>query len=217
MNIKRTKNKPLKESEVTINIKPHSWAEDLFAISIGSVSLSFGIALFAHVQFLIGGTAGLAFLGSYASNFTFGQIFFTLNIPFYILAIYKLGWVFTAKTFTSVLLVSVFTDYIPNIFEFGEINPFYAAILGGVFIGNGLLILFRHKASLGGLNIVSIYLQKFHGVNAGTFQMVVDVLIIIGAIFIVDIDKILYSILGAIFLNLVLAVNHRKNRYLVLE
>jgi uncharacterized membrane-anchored protein YitT (DUF2179 family) len=75
-------------------------------------------------------------------------------------------------------------------------------------------MLFRHKASLGGVNIVSLYLQKYHNVNAGRFQMVVDVGIIICAFFVVDFWSVIYSILAAICMNLLLAINFVKGRYL---
>ncbi len=179
--------------------------------------LSFGIALFSHMDFLIGGTAGMAFLAHYATGVSFGKVFFIINIPFYGLAIWKLGRVFTLKTFIAVFLVSFCTDYLPMVFEFGEVNRLYAAALGGFLIGTGLLMLFRHKASLGGLNIVSIYLQKYHNISAGKFQMSVDVLIIIAAFFTVDIYAVLYSVLAAVFLNLILAVNHKPGRYLALD
>ncbi len=187
------------------------------SISVASILLSFGIALFSYKGFLIGGTAGLAFLIQYAGGLSFGKVFFLINIPFYILALWKLGRVFTLKTFITVFLVSFCTDYLPTVFEFGEVNPFYAAALGGFLIGTGLLMLFRHKASLGGLNIVSIYLQKYHNISAGKFQMAVDVLIIVAAFFTVDIYAVLYSVLAAVFLNLILAVNHRPGRYLAMD
>lgn len=199
------------------SIRKHTFLEDFMAISVAAVLLSFGIALLADLNFLIGGTAGMAFLTQYATGFSFGQVFFVINIPFYILAAWKLGKVFTLKTFITVFLVSLFSDYVPKLFEFGDINPVYGAALGGFLIGTGLLMLFRHKASLGGLNIVSIYLQKFHNVNAGRFQMCVDVVIILGAFFLVDIMAIVYSVLASVFLNLILAVNHRPGRYLALD
>lgn len=198
-------------------IREHTLFEDFLSISVASILLSFGIALFSHQQFLIGGTAGVAFLTQYATSFSFGAVFFVLNIPFYGLALWKLGWVFTLKTFVTVGLISFLTEFVPIVFEFGFVKPLYASALGGFLIGTGLLILFRHKASLGGLNILSIYLQKYHNVNAGKFQMIADVLIIIGAIFIVDFMSVIYSVLAAVFLNLILAVNHRRGRYLVLD
>lgn len=216
-----TEKDPLTEGLIKKGIDPsvreHTLFEDLLSISAASLLLSFGIALFTHQQLLIGGTAGIAFLTQYASDWSFGMIFFVINIPFYILAFWKLGWIFAFKTFVTVTLVSFMTDAVPVVFEFGEINPVYAAALGGFLIGTGLLILFRHKTSLGGLNILSIYLQKYHNINAGKFQMSVDICIIVGALLIVDIMSVVYSILAAVFLNLILAVNHRPGRYLVLD
>lgn len=205
------------EEGIDPSIREHTLLEDVMAISVASVLLSFGIAIFSKMNFLIGGTAGVAFLTQYASGFSFGEVFFVINIPFYALALWKLGWKFTFKTFITVFLVSFCSDYVPQVFELGEINPIYGAALGGFLIGTGLLMLFRHKASLGGLNIISIYLQKFHNVNAGRFQMCVDVLIIVGAIFVVDVMAIVYSVLASVFLNLILAVNHRPGRYLALD
>lgn len=191
----------------------HTVIDDLQAILIGSLMASFGIAIFSHMNFLIGGTAGVAFLVQYSTSLTFGPVFFVINIPFYFLAIKKLGWEFTIKTFLAVFLVSFFSDYLPHLFEFGEINPWFAALFGGFLIGSGLLMLFRHKASLGGLNILSIFLQENYNISAGKFQMAVDTGIILAAFFVVDWRALLFSVLAAVALNIILAINHKPGRY----
>lgn len=191
----------------------HTAVDDLQAIIIGSLMASFGIAIFSHMNFLIGGTAGMAFLVQYSTSLTFGPVFFVINLPFYFLAIKKLGWEFTIKTFLAVFMVSFFSDFIPHIFEFGEINPWFAALFGGFLIGSGLLMLFRHKASLGGLNILSIFLQENYNISAGKFQMAVDTCIILAAFFVVDWKALLFSILAAVALNIILAINHKPGRY----
>lgn len=191
----------------------HTAVDDLQAILIGSLMASFGIAIFSHMNFLIGGTAGVAFLVQYSTPLTFGPVFFVINLPFYFLAIKKLGWEFTIKTFLAVFMVSFFSDYLPHIFEFGEINPWFAALFGGFLIGSGLLMLFRHKASLGGLNILSIFLQENYNISAGKFQMAVDTCIILAAFFVVDWKALLFSILAAVALNIILAINHKPGRY----
>ncbi|MEX0723474.1 MAG: YitT family protein [Gracilimonas sp.] len=191
----------------------HSVLDDIQGIIIGSLLAAFGIAIFSHMNFLIGGTAGAAFLTQYSTEFSFGQVFFVINLPFYVLAIKKLGWDFTIKTFIAVSGVSFLTEYIPEIFEFGEINPWFAAIFGGFLIGSGLLMLFRHKASLGGLNILSIYVQEYFQISAGKFQMVADTLIISAAFFIVDWQAVAFSVLAAVALNIILAINHKPGRY----
>ena len=192
----------------------HSLFDDVQAILLASLFMSFGVALFTQQEFLIGGTAGVAFLGSYASSWSFGQLFFVINIPFYGLALWRLGWFFTLKTFVADGLVSVLSDWIPQWIVIDSSIPLFAAIFGGSMMGAGLLMLFRHKASLGGLNILSLYLSKYHNVNAGRFQMVVDVVIIILAIYIVDIWATIYSVIAAICMNAVLAINFKKGRYL---
>ena len=192
----------------------HSLFDDVQAILLASLFMSFGVALFTQQEFLIGGTAGVAFLGSYASSWSFGQLFFVINIPFYGLALWRLGWFFTLKTFVAVGLVSILSDWIPQWIVIDSSIPLFAAIFGGSMMGAGLLMLFRHKASLGGLNILSLYLSKYHNVNAGRFQMVVDIVIIILAIYIVDIWATIYSVIAAICMNAVLATNFKKGRYL---
>jgi uncharacterized membrane-anchored protein YitT (DUF2179 family) len=77
-----------------------------------------------------------------------------------------------------------------------------------------LLMLFRHRASLGGVNILALYLQERFGLRAGKVQMGIDVLIVLGAVLVVPLDKVALSILGALALNMVLAINHRAGRYM---
>jgi len=210
MKKQQTHHKPSSSSQTT---PKHSLFEDIQALVVASILVSFGIALFTHMNFLIGGTAGISFLIQYATPLSFGVIFFIVNIPFYFLAYKKLGAIFTFKTFIAVFCVSVLSDFVPYIFEFGSIKPMYASLLGGFLIGSGLLMLFRHNASLGGLNILSITLQEYYGISAGKFQMAVDSVIIIAAIFIVDMWSIAYSVLAAVALNLILAINHKPGYY----
>lgn len=204
---------PQLDQENQINAPKHSIFDDVQGIIIGCIFASFGIAIFTHMNFLIGGTAGISFLTQYTTSLTFGPVFFIINIPFYWLAVKKLGWEFTIKTFLAVFMVSFLSEMIPFIFEFGEINPWFAALFGGFLIGSGLLMLFRHKASLGGLNILSIYVQEYFQISAGKFQMVADTLIISAAFFVVDWKALAFSILASVALNIILAINHKPGRY----
>jgi uncharacterized membrane-anchored protein YitT (DUF2179 family) len=77
-----------------------------------------------------------------------------------------------------------------------------------------MLILFRHRASLGGMNVLVLYLQERLGWRAGTVQMGIDALIVLGALYIADLPRVAWSVAGAVVLNLVLAVNHRPGRYM---
>ena len=74
-------------------------------------------------------------------------------------------------------------------------------------------MLIRHGASLGGVTITAIYLQKERGWSAGKVQMAVDAAILLVAFNVVDLHKVLLSLLGAAALNFVIGVNHRHGRY----
>jgi len=192
----------------------HTAFEDAQAILTGALFIALGVAMFARAGLLTGGTAGLAFLIHYATGWRFGVVFFVINLPFYLLALRAMGWTFTVKTFCAVAALSVFSELMPLVLRFDFLQPVYAAVMGGCLIGAGLLMLFRHKASLGGINILVLYLQQRHGWRAGKVQMVIDCLVVLAALALVEPWLIAVSVLGAVALNLVVAVNHRPGRYL---
>lgn len=191
----------------------HTLFEDAQGILIGTLLAALGITFFKSTGLFIGGTAGLAFLGQYATSFSFSEVFFAINIPFYYLSYRQLGLAFTIKTFISVFLLSLFVEYAPAFMQFEKLDPIYAALIGGLLVGSGLLGLFRHQASLGGLSIAAQYLSQKYGISIGKFQMAVDCVVLFLAIFIVDWQAILLSIVGAISYNLILVINHKPGRY----
>ena len=193
---------------------PHSLTEDAVAIFTGVLLISVGVAFFTSAGLLTGGTAGLAFLLHYATGIGFGKIFFVLNLPFYWLALRKLGREFTLKTFVAVLLLSLLTELQGQFLQFARIEPLYAAIAGGLITGTGFLALFRHRCSLGGVGIAALYLQDRYGWRAGKVQMAVDCCIVLLALWSVEPMRVAWSIAGAVALNLVLAMNHRPGRYM---
>ena len=125
-----------------------------------------------------------------------------------------MGRAFTVKTFCAIAALSLFTELMPLVLRFDFLQPVYAGVMGGSLIGAGLLMLFRHKASLGGINILVLYLQERHGWRAGKLQMAIDCAIVLAAFALVEPWLIAISVLGALALNLVVAVNHRPGRYL---
>lgn len=192
----------------------HSLFEDVQALVTATLLVALGVAMYARAGLLTGGTAGIAFLIHYATGWRFGVVFFVLNLPFMWLAVRVMGWRFTIKTLIAVTLLSVFTELMPLVLRFDSLQPVYAAVMGGILIGVGLLMLFRHHASLGGINVLVLWLQQRHGVRAGAAQMVIDGVIVAAALAIVEPALVVVSILGAIALNFVVAINHRPGRYL---
>ncbi|WP_028671550.1 YitT family protein [Saccharospirillum impatiens] len=191
----------------------HSLFEDLFALTVGAAFVSFGLLLFQYHGMLTGGTAGLALVLAKVTAIDFGLLFFIINLPFYWLAVSRLGWRFAINTFISVACVSVMVEGLPYLIGLQKVNPVFAALMGGFLIGTGMLILFRHVASLGGVGILAYYLQQRFGVNAGRVQMTVDVCIVAVGFFLVSLPMLVLSVVGALALNMVIALNHKPGRY----
>ncbi|WP_027848022.1 YitT family protein [Marinospirillum minutulum] len=191
----------------------HSLLEDALALLTATPLVALGITFYSQAELLTGSTAGLAFLIKYLTEWGFGPVFFMLNLPFYLLAYLQMGWKFTLRTFCAVGLVSLLTEITPIWIQFEYLNPIYAAALGGMCLGLGMLLLFRHRASLGGINILALYLQDRFNIRAGKFQMGVDLVIVMLAIMVLPLDKVLLSITGAAVLNMILTLNHKQGRY----
>lgn len=195
----------------------HTAAEDIQGLIAGSMIAALGLYILAQVGLLTGGMAGLAFVLHYATGLSFGLLFFLLNLPFYILSFKRVGLDFTLKTFAAVGATSFLVEVENRFLVIQMIQPFWAAILGGLLLGFGLLALYRHRASLGGLGILAIYIQDRFGIRAGLVQLVFDLAVMACAFFVVSPMVVVWSILGAVVLNLFLAINHRSDRYIALR
>lgn len=192
----------------------HSLLEDVIAFVIGTMMCSFGVILLTHLELVTGQTAGLALLISYAGGWAVGPVFFALNVPFYVLAFTRMGLRFTIKTFIAVALVSAQIALLPDFVRFEHLNQVYGASLAGVLSGAGLLILFRHGASLGGIGVLALLIQERTGFQAGWTQLLVDALIFATAFTVLAPEMVALSLFGAMLTNVAIAMNHRRDRYI---
>ncbi|MEY4979646.1 MAG: hypothetical protein RLZZ352_1916 [Pseudomonadota bacterium] len=196
-----------------MSASPHTLFDDLQALVTGVLFVSLGLALFKHVGLMTGGTVGLAFLAHYASGWAFGLLFFAINLPFYWLAWRRMGPRFTLKTLAAVSLLTLLTELLPQWLTLQAVNPLFAAVAGGLLVGAGFIILFRHKASLGGLNVLVMWCQERFGWRAGVVQMLIDSSILLASWPWLDAPRLALSILAALAMNFALAVNHKPGRY----
>jgi uncharacterized membrane-anchored protein YitT (DUF2179 family) len=191
----------------------HTLLEDAQGIAYGVTVAAVGITILTHLGLITGQTAGLAVLLSYATGYSFGLVFFLLNIPFYWFGYRRLGLAFTAKTALSVGLLSLMSTLVPGWISFATLNPAFGAILAGLLSGSALLAIFRHGASLGGIGILGLYLQDRTGFRAGHLQLAFDAVLFLVALFILDATTVALSLLGAACVNLVISFNHRRDWY----
>jgi uncharacterized membrane-anchored protein YitT (DUF2179 family) len=194
--------------------KTHSLIEDAQGLAFGATMAAFGIVILTHLGMITGQTAGLAVLISYATGIPFGPVFFAINIPFYWFGYRRMGLSFTIKTFAAVATLSILSSFMPGWVDFGALNPAFGAILFGFVSGAALLAIFRHGASLGGIGILALYLQDRTGFRAGHTQLIFDAALFAIALTFLPWDTVAWSFLGAAVVNLTIAINHRRDRYI---
>lgn len=193
----------------------HSPVEDVQGLATGVVMCTMGLVILTHLGLITGQTAGLAVVISYLTGQSFGLVFFLVNIPFYLFAIKAMGWEFTLKSMGCVAALSLGTELVPLGFAIERLDPVLGATMFGVVTGIGLLAIFRHKGSLGGLGVVAIWIQDRFGIRAGYIQLGFDAALFGVAAFLFPFSVVAYSLLGAVVLNGLIAFNHRRDWYVV--
>lgn len=196
------------------NPPKHTALEDIQGLAIALVTTAIGLSFIAQLGFLTGQTAGLALVISYLTGLSFSWVFWLINIPFYVLAYFRMGTEFTLKSALSVTILSILMAYLPPLMTFETLNPIFGTIAFGVLTGFGLLGVFRHKSSLGGLGVLALIAQDHFGVRAGLVQIAFDAVLFTVAFFLFDAHVVLYSLFGALILNGVIAFNHRRDIYI---
>lgn len=192
----------------------HTRLEDAQGLAAGSLLCAFGLVILTSAGLMTGQTAGLAVLIGYATGWPFAVVFFVINLPFYALAFARKGLRFALKTFAAVALCSVFVSALPGFLHFDLLHPGAAALLFGAVTGAGLLAIFRHGASLGGVGIVALMAQERLGWQAGWVQLGFDTVLFALAFLLIQPGLVLWSFLGAVVVNAILGINHRRDRYI---
>lgn len=192
----------------------HTPLEDGLAFLTGTGLVALSVMFLKSAGLITGQIAGLSLVLSYASGWSFGLLFFVLNLPFYGFAIARMGWRFTIKTFLAVALLSVLSELLARFVTVEITHPALAAFLAGITAGTGLLVLFRHGATLGGVGILALYIQDHLGIRAGIIQLGFDAFVFVTAMFLFPAPVIGWSLAGAVLLNILILLNHRRDRYI---
>ena len=182
---------------------------DVQGMTFGVVMTSLGVVFLKAAGLITGQTAGLAILLSYVLSIDFGILFFIISAPFFWLAWTNKGAVFTIRTIIAVAGISAITPLISHYLVFASIPGLLAAMLGGACSGIGLIALFRHGSSAGGLGILALIVEKYTGFKTGWFQLCFDGGVFAISLFVLDFEQVLYSFIGAVILNAIIAWNFR--------
>lgn len=193
--------------------KPHSLAEDIYGLATGSLLMAIGLTLMKAAGIVTAGMGGVALLLSYLLPVTVDAAFWLLNMPFFLLAWSALGKEYFFKSVAAVGLVSMWLAVTRLSVNIDQIDPAFAAIAGGTASGAGILAMLRHKAGVGGVTILAMWLQKKKGWSVGWMSFALDAAIIVAAVIVIPSDLALYSIMSVAAVSGILLAYHKPGRY----
>ena len=170
-------------------------------IILGSFAMAFGTVCFLSPNEIItGGGVGISLLlHAIFPQITLGIIIAVVSIPFLILSYIYFGKYYLFKTFIVVLLLSTFTDILKEVLKIEAITHdiLLAAVFGGIFIGLGVELVIKGRASTGSTSVVGEIVAKKTKYKAAEVLLAIDAVIMFASVFVYnDIDKSLYSMLS---------------------
>lgn len=102
---------------------------------IGAFIMAIGVSLFLLPNHLSsGGVSGIATIIYYLFNMQMGTTILIINIPLFIISMYKLGKYFLVKSIIGTIALSAFIDILDKINPLTN-DKFLACIYGGIIIG----------------------------------------------------------------------------------
>lgn len=108
---------------------------EIIGTIVGSFIMAIGVSLFLLPnQLSSGGISGIATITYYLLNIPMGTMILLINVPLFILSIYKIGKSFFIKSMIGTVALSVFIDLLDKLEPLTN-DRFLACIYGGIIIG----------------------------------------------------------------------------------
>ncbi len=171
-------------------------ALDYLFVLIGSafVALAFNLFL-APNNIASGGVVGISLILKNLFGWMPSIVQWSLNIPLFIAGVVILGKNFGVKT----LIGTLFLPFVVFLSEGAEPvtnDPLLGALFGGLGVGLGLGIVFRGKASTGGIDLAAQIVHKYTGISLGLCVLSIDGAIVTASAFVFSIEQALYAMIG---------------------
>lgn len=176
------------------------WFKNYILIILGAFIMASGFVLFITPHNIVpGGVYGISIVINHFTGFPIGLTALAFDIPLTIIGIRVLGPRFGVKTVVGFVLTAVFVDSMTYLWGVKALVPddvLLSSIFGGVFIGLGLGLIFKSKATSGGSDIVAMIISKYTKMPLGQLMIYVDSTIVIAGLFAFQDWKIpLYSLI----------------------
>lgn len=183
--------------------------KNFIMMTLGAIIYAAAVSLLLDPNSLApGGVTGISIILSRVIPIETGTLILLLNIPILILGTWKFGWKFIISTIYCIVIISPLTNFFSS--HFGPVTEdlFLAALAGGALMAVGMGMVFKAKATTGGMDIiVKILRLKMPHLKTGNLFLLMDAVIVTCAAFVFqDIDRAMYAGMTVIVTSLALDV-----------
>ena len=196
----------------------------LIYITIGATVFGTGVQGFiVPHQLLSGGISGLSLIIYYITQgvLSLGAINFLLNIPVLYAAWRWLGRWHLGVTLFGTLFMSVIINVLAPLstLELTH-NPIIGGILGGLFSGLGLGIVYRGGGNTGGIDPIALIIRNRFGLQIGSILFGINMMILVAGAIVINIEAaattLISTYLSAMVTNKVITgFNQRKAMFII--
>ena len=175
---------------------------------VGSFIMAVAVSLFLLPNELSsGGFSGIATIAYYIFHIPMGMTILILNIPLFILAIYKLGKNFFVKTIVGTVGLSVFIDILDKYPAVTEEN-ILACVYGGILTGIGTALILKAHSSTGGSDLVTTIIKQYNPkIELGRVLVIIDAgIVAANVIFLKNFEIGLYSAIAIYIMGVMIDV-----------
>lgn len=179
------------------------WIVDIILIIFGSTVYSMGLHCFsAPNDIAAGGVAGISTLINAVADINIGILYGIINIPLIIVGFIFLGKKMMVKTFLSVIVTTLMTDYgLAAIPAYENGDRLLASVFAGILFGIGLGVVYLREGTSGGTDIINKLInKKYPHFSLGAIMLGTDAVIICASMLVYGtVEAGLYAII-AIFI-----------------
>ncbi|MGB3180428.1 MAG: YitT family protein [Cyclobacteriaceae bacterium] len=167
---------------------------DLFNLTLGVLSASFGLEAFLIPNhFIDGGVMGISLITVEFTSLPLSLLIFLFNLPFLALAFWAVNKRFAYKSILGIIMLSLAIYLIP--YPAMTQDKILVAAFGGFFLGLGIGLAIRGGAIIDGTEVLAIYVSKKTSLSVGNVIMIFNLFIFLTASYVFSIEIALYAIL----------------------
>lgn len=201
-----------------------STLKTLVYTTIGATVFAVGVQGFiVPHQLLSGGISGLSLIIYYVTQgiLSLGSINFLLNIPVLYAAWRWLGPWHLGVTLFGTLFMSIVINVLAPLSTLGLThNPIIGGILGGLFSGLGLGIVYRGGGNTGGIDPIALIIRNRLGLQIGSILFSINMMILVAGAILINIEAaattLISTYLSAMVTNKVITgFNQRKAMFII--